>query len=131
DGYRQKLAELKEAYKHTQEQTMGVIRQELEFKKRPKTERSEEQALEIEQQREKNNLAIENTKSQLDTLEAEFATNLAECTVEVHEKVYTRVTIQFGDETVTTKRTHGGSVFSFNQYEIQCSFKMEQEDIAL
>ncbi|CAK2436057.1 DUF342 domain-containing protein [Vibrio crassostreae] len=131
DGYRQKIAELKETYKHTQEQTMGVIRQELEFKKRPKAERSEEQALEIEQQREKNNLAIENTKSQLDTLEAEFETNLAGCTIEAHEKVYTRVTIQFGDETVTTKRTHGGSVFSFNQYEIQCSFKMEQEDISL
>lgn len=131
DGYRQKIAELKETYKHAQEQTMDVIRQELEFKKRPKAERSEEQALEIEQHREKNNLAIENTKSQLDTLEAEFETNLAECTVEAHEKVYTRVTIQFGDETVTTKRTHGGSVFSFNQYEIQCSFKMEQEDISL
>lgn len=131
DGYRQKIAELKDTYKHAQEQTMDVIRQELEFKKRPKAERSEEQALEIEQHREKNNLAIENTKSQLDTLEAEFETNLAECTVEAHEKVYTRVTIQFGDETVTTKRTHGGSVFSFNQYEIQCSFKMEQEDISL
>ncbi|MCZ8489001.1 hypothetical protein O9992_23165 [Vibrio lentus] len=36
DGYRQKIAELKEVYKHAQEQTMGVIRQELEFKKRPK-----------------------------------------------------------------------------------------------
>ena len=80
-----------------------------------------EQALEIEQHREKNNLAIESTKSQLDTLEAEFETNLAECTVEAHEKVYTRVTIQFGDETVTTKRTHGGSVFSFNQCPCICS----------
>ncbi|MEZ9253668.1 DUF342 domain-containing protein [Vibrio cyclitrophicus] len=131
DGYRQKIVELKETYKHAQEQTMEVIRQELEFKKRSKAERTEAEALEIEQQREKNNLAIENTKSHLDTLEAEFETNLAECTVEAHEKVYTRVTIQFGDETVTTKRTHGGSVFSFNQYEIQCSFKMEQEDLAL
>ncbi|ERM58393.1 DUF342 domain-containing protein [Vibrio cyclitrophicus] len=131
DGYRQKIVELKETYKHAQEQTMEVIRQELEFKKRSKGERTEAEALEIEQQREKNNLAIENTKSHLDTLEAEFETNLAECTVEAHEKVYTRVTIQFGDETVTTKRTHGGSVFSFNQYEIQCSFKMEQEDLAL
>ena len=131
DGYRQKIVELKETYKHAQEQTMEVIRQELEFKKRSKAERTEAEALEIEQQREKNNLAIENTKSHLDTLEAEFGTNLAECTVEAHEKVYTRVTIQFGDETVTTKRTHGGSVFSFNQYEIQCSFKMEQEDLAL
>ncbi|NOI34200.1 DUF342 domain-containing protein [Vibrio cyclitrophicus] len=131
DGYRQKIVELKETYKHAQEQTMEVIRQELEFKKRSKGERTEAEALEIEQQREKNNLAIENTKSHLDTLEAEFETNLSECTVEAHEKVYTRVTIQFGDETVTTKRTHGGSVFSFNQYEIQCSFKMEQEDLAL
>ncbi|MCQ5373244.1 hypothetical protein NE540_23955, partial [Phocaeicola vulgatus] len=58
DGYRQKIAEVKETYKHAQEQTMGVIRQELEFKKRPKAERSETQALEIEQQREKNNQAI-------------------------------------------------------------------------
>ncbi|MEZ8053183.1 FapA family protein [Vibrio sp. 10N.222.54.F12] len=131
EGYQKKIAQLKEIYKHAQEQTMDVIRQELEFKKRPKAERSEEQALEIEQQREKNNQAIEKTKSQLDTLEAEFETNLAECTVEAHEKVYTRVSVLFGDEMVTTKRTHGGSVFSFNQYEIQCSFKMEKEDISL
>ncbi|ARP39676.1 FapA family protein [Vibrio syngnathi] len=131
DGYQKKIAQLKEIYKHAQEQTMDVIRQELEFKKRPKAERSEEKALEIEQQREKNNQAIENTKSQLDTLEAEFETNLAECTVEAHEKVYTRVSVLFGDEMVTTKRTHGGSVFSFNQYEIQCSFKMEKEDLSL
>ena len=130
-GYRQKIAELKEVYKQIQEQTMDLNRQEHEFKKRPKAERSEEQALEIEQQREKNKLAIVSNKSQLDTLEAEFETNLAECTVEAHKKVYTRVTIQFGDETVTTKRTHGGSVFSLNQYEIQCSFKMDEEDISL
>lgn len=131
DGYRQKIAELKEIYRYAQEQTLDVIRQEIEFKKLPKAERLEEHALQIEQQREKNNHAIESTKQKLDTLEAEFETNLAECTVEAHEKVYTRVTVQFGDETVTTKRTHGGSVFSFNQYEIQCSFKMEQEDISL
>ncbi|MCZ8498670.1 hypothetical protein O9929_13910 [Vibrio lentus] len=49
----------------------------LEFKKRPKAERSKSKRRD-EQQREKNNLAIENTKSQLDTLEAEFETNLAE-----------------------------------------------------
>ncbi|MEZ9566830.1 FapA family protein [Vibrio artabrorum] len=131
DGYRQKIAELKESYKHAQEQTMSVIRKELEFKRRPKSERSEEQALAIQQKREQNDQAIEKNKSQLDRLEAEFETHLAECTVEVHEKVYTRVTIQFGDETVTTKRTHGGSIFSFNQYEILCSSKMKQEDLAL
>ncbi|WP_146537638.1 FapA family protein, partial [Vibrio crassostreae] len=34
DGYRQKIVELKETYKLAQEQTMEVIRQELEFKKR-------------------------------------------------------------------------------------------------
>ena len=107
-----------------------IEKQQEEQRKRDKEQKEEQRRL-IEQQREKNNLAIENTKSQLDMLDNEFETHLAECKVEVHEKVYTRVTIQFGDETVTTKRTHGGSVFSFNQYEIQCSFKVEQEDISL
>ena len=129
DSYKQKMGELRDVYKAAQEKTMDVIRQELEFKKRPKAERTDEEAQRIESMKEQNNQAIESTKQQIDSLEAEFDTLLEECTVEAHEKVYTRVTIQYGDETVTTKRTHGGSVFSFNQYEIQCSFKMEKEDI--
>ncbi|WP_299689893.1 FapA family protein [uncultured Vibrio sp.] len=131
DNYRQKMAELKEIYKQVQEQTMAVIRQELEFKRLPKASRCEQQAQQIEQQRGKNNQAIESTKSQIEALEAEFKSQLNQCTVEVHEKVYTRVTIQFGNETVTTKRTHGGAVFSFNQYKIQSAFKIEQEGTEL
>jgi uncharacterized protein (DUF342 family) len=41
------------------------------------------------------------------------------------------VTVQFGDEQVITKRTHGGSIFSFNQYEIKVSSTLEEEDVAV
>lgn len=129
DTYKQKIAELKESYKQAQEATMEVIRKELEFKKKPKAERSEEEQHLIENMKAQNNHALESGKSQLEVLELEFEDGLATNTIEATERVFTRVSVQFGEEVVTTKRTHGASVFSFNQYKIECTSKMESEDV--
>ncbi|HAS6346436.1 TPA: DUF342 domain-containing protein [Vibrio vulnificus] len=130
-AYKDKLASLKEQYKIAQEETMDVIRRELEFKKTPKSQREEGMEERIAQMKAENNAQLESVKGQLETVDAEFNALLALNTVEATEKVFTRVTVQFGDEQVLTKRTHGGSIFSFNQYEIKVSSTLEEEDVAV
>lgn len=127
--FKERIASHKEQYKQAQEGTMDAIRKELEFKKRPKAERTEEEELEINDRKEKANERLEKVKSALDLLNEEFELAMAANTVEVKSKVFTHVTVQFGEEKVTTKRVRGPSIFSFNQYEIQVSSKLEDEDV--
>ncbi|WP_282065303.1 DUF342 domain-containing protein [Vibrio rotiferianus] len=130
-AYKEKISALKEEYKLAQEGTMEVIRKELEFKKRPKAERTDEEQAQIDDLKERNNKHLEDVKSKLNTLETDFEVLLEENVVEATERVFTRVTVQFGDEQVITKRTHGGCVFSFNQYEIKVAANLEEEDVAV
>lgn len=129
--YKDRIAKHKEQYKLAQEETMEVIRRELEFKKRPKAERSDEEELEIDNDKEQANARLEKVKSALDILNDEFAMMLENNVVEVKAKVFTHVTVQFGEERVSTKRVHGPSTFSFNQYEIQISSKLDEEEIGI
>ncbi len=50
-------------------------------------------------------------------------------TIEVKNKVYTHVSVQFDDERIITKRVHGASIFTFNQYEVKCASMLEDEDV--
>lgn len=127
--YKERIASLKEEYKSAQEGTMDVIRKELEFKKRPKAERTDEEQAQIEVMKAQNNARLEDVKQKLEHTEQEFEVSLEENIVEAKDRVFTRVTVQFGDEQVTTKRTHGGCVFSFNQYEIKVAANLEEEDV--
>lgn len=129
DLYKERIASLKEEYKSAQEGTMHVIRKELEFKKRPKAERTDEEQAQIEVMKAQNNTRLEEVKQKLEHTEQEFEVSLEENIVEAKDRVFTRVTVQFGDEQVTTKRTHGGCVFSFNQYEIKVAANLEEEDV--
>ncbi|WP_098414535.1 DUF342 domain-containing protein [Vibrio sp. ES.051] len=128
--YKERIAKLKEDYKLAQEGTMNVIRQELEFKKRPKIERTNEEQAQIEALKAKNNSRLEEVQHKLEQSENEFDVALEDNVVEAKERVFTRVTVQFGDEKVTTKRTHGGSIFCFNQYEIKVSANLEKDCLA-
>ncbi|EKY4198099.1 DUF342 domain-containing protein, partial [Vibrio harveyi] len=128
--FKERIANLKDEYKSAQEGTMDVIRKELEFKKRPKAERTDEEQAQIEVLKAQNNTRLEDVKQKLEQTEQDFEVALAENIVEATDRVFTRVTVQFGDEQVTTKRTHGGCVFSFNQYEIKVSATLEEEDLA-
>ncbi|WP_165313354.1 FapA family protein [Vibrio ziniensis] len=129
--YKERIANHRDQYKQAQEGTMDAIRKELEFKKRPKAERSAEEELEINDRKEKANERLEKVKSSLDLLNEEFELALAANTVEAKNKVFTHVTVQFSDEKVVTKRVRGPSVFAFNQYEIQVSSKLEDEDVGV
>ncbi|GAK16301.1 LOW QUALITY PROTEIN: predicted polymerase [Vibrio sp. JCM 19053] len=129
-AFKERLAELKEQYKRAQEGTMDVIRKELEFKKRPKAERTDEEQAQIDVMKTQNNEQLEAIKQKLEQTEHDFEVALEENIVEAKERVFTRVTVQFGDEQVTTKRTHGGCSFRFNQYEIKVSANLEEEDVA-
>ncbi|EPZ5902448.1 DUF342 domain-containing protein [Vibrio fluvialis] len=129
--YKERIAKHKEQYKLTQEETMDVIRRELEFKKRPKAQRTEEEEHTIDEQKAQTSDRMEKVKMALEMLNEEFEQMLETNTVEAKGKVFTHVTIQYGDERVTTKRVHGPSVFTFNQYEIQMSSKLDEEDIGI
>ncbi|MGR5238841.1 DUF342 domain-containing protein [Vibrio alfacsensis] len=130
-AFKERIANLKEAYKRVQEDTMDVIRKEIEFKKRPKSERSDDEKTRIEEMKVANNAHLDDVRKKLEQTETEFELGLEECTVDAKERVFTRVTVIFGDEQITTKRTHGGCTFSFNQYEIRVSAALEEEDLAV
>lgn len=125
--YKERQAKLKEQYTQSQEATMAVIRQELELKKIPKSERTPEQEQALETQKLEANTNLEAAKLARDVNEADLNHALEEAKIEVIGKVFTHVTAQFGDEKITTKRVHGPSVFSFNQYEIKCSSMLDEE----
>ncbi|OEF92342.1 polymerase [Vibrio anguillarum] len=127
--YKERVAKHKEHYKQAQEATMEVIRREIEFKKKPKAERSEEELLKIDEFKKQTNDRLEKAKLALDMLGEEFDQLLEMNTIEVKNKVYTHVSVQFDDERIITKRAHGASIFSFNQYEIKCASMLEDEDV--
>ncbi|MDV6251894.1 FapA family protein [Vibrio sp. EA2] len=127
--YKERIGKLKEQYKIAQAGTMDVIRKELAFKKRSKAERSDAEQADIQKQKRQNNRLLEELKLKLDQAEAAFELALNDNKVEAKEHVFSRVTVQFNSEQVTTKRTHGGCSFRFNQYEIKVSANFEQESI--
>ncbi|MDE1513916.1 MAG: DUF342 domain-containing protein [Vibrio sp.] len=130
-NYKDRLNQHKELYKQAQDTTMALVRREIELKKRPKNERSDEETQQLEQSKAQASSQMEKIKLALDTLNEEFDRQLQENTVEAKNKTFTHVTIQFGDEKVLTKREHGASIFSFNQREIKLSSRLEAEDIGI
>ncbi len=129
--YKERIASHKDQYKQAQEGTMSAIRSELEFKKRPKTERTDEEEQEINLKKEAANERLEKVKAAVEALNEEFELALTTNIIDVKSKVFTHVTVQYGDEKVVTKRVRGPSIFSFNQYEIDVSSKFEDEDVGI
>ncbi len=127
--YKDRIANHKDQYKQAQEGMMEAIRRELEFNKRQKSERSDEETEEIRVQKEQATERLDKVKAALDLLNGEFDVALSENTVEAKHKVFTHVTVQFGEEKAVIKRSRGPSVFTFNQYEVQVSSKLESEDV--
>ncbi|MDG3086282.1 FapA family protein [Vibrio hannami] len=123
--YKQGLNELKERYTTIQNSTMDAIRKEMEFKKLPKSERDPQELEKIEALKAKNDELLTKAKAKREWAESELERLLEVNTVEVKEKVYTRVTVQYGDEVVITKREHNAAKFSFDQYTIHCSLMVE------
>ncbi|WP_414932734.1 DUF342 domain-containing protein [Vibrio europaeus] len=127
--FKDRQAKLKEQYTQAQEVTMDMVRKELEFKKIPKSERTPEQEEQLEADKSSANANLEKVKNVRDTHEQELEVALEESIIEVKNKVYTHVMVQFGEEKVTTKRVHGPSIFNFNQFEIKFSSMLEEEDV--
>ncbi|MBU2899291.1 DUF342 domain-containing protein [Vibrio hepatarius] len=126
-NFKERQHKYKEEYTAAQEATMNVVRKELEFKKRPKVERTEEEQENIDKLKQESNARLEKAKMARDRLEMELEEALEENIIEVKHKVYTHVTVQYGEEKVITKRVHGASTFSFTQYEIKCASAMDEE----
>ena len=120
---------LQEEYNDAQERTIELVREELEFKKIPKGEREpeKEQQLELDKKLAKDNL--EDAKNLKEANESEMQIAIDESYIEVKTKVFSHVTVQFGDEKVTTKRSHGPSSFRFDQYKIHVTSLLKEDDI--
>ncbi|KGY14365.1 polymerase [Vibrio tubiashii] len=127
--FKDRQAKLKEQYTQAQESTMAMVRKELEFKKIPKSERTPEQEENLESEKAIANAHLEKVKNARDTHEQELEVALEETKITAKNKVYSHVTVQFGEEKVTTKRSHGPSYFSFNQFEIKFSSMLGDEDV--
>ncbi|SHE31029.1 DUF342 domain-containing protein [Vibrio gazogenes] len=128
-SYRERLEQYKEQYKQTQARTMDIVRRELEFNKRPKEKRTEEEREEIERLKQETSEQMVKEKDKLAVMEDEFEDMLRENTIEVKSKVFSHVIVQFGDERIVIKRSHGPSIFNFTQYEIKCSSLLDENDV--
>jgi uncharacterized protein (DUF342 family) len=124
-----RLEQLREKYLLAQDKTMELVRKELEFRKQPKSERKENVQREIEEKKQLANTEMIAVKDALEAASSDLEDRLTQCTIEVKKHVYTHVTVRFGDEKILTKKEHGSSVFSFNQYEISCKSSMLEEDV--
>ncbi|MCG7497951.1 FapA family protein [Vibrio sp. Of7-15] len=117
--YKESIEKLQEAYKAAQDDTMKVVRAELDLSKVPKAERTQEMTDNIQQMKAKNAEELSSTKNRLELREQEFNDLLKDNAIIAKNHVFPRVTLQFGDDQVVTKRDHGPCRISFNQYEIK------------
>ncbi|MGF1909421.1 FapA family protein [Vibrio kasasachensis] len=125
--HKDRQSKYREHYQLAQEATMNVVRQELEFKKRPKADRTEEEEDLIGHSKVAASANLERIKLARDAHVEEFDRLLRENTIQASKKVYTRVIIQYGEDKVTTKRVHGAAVFSYDQYNINCTSMLDEE----
>jgi uncharacterized protein (DUF342 family) len=126
--YKQGLQELTERYRTIQAKTMDVVRKEIEFKKRPKDQRTDEELQEIEALKQQTNDDMVRAKEKREWAEAELERMLKDNVLLVKGRVFTRVTVQYGDEVVITKREHNAAQFSFDQYSIHCRSMVEGKE---
>lgn len=119
DKYKENLVALNAKYKAAQENTMTVVRAEMELAKIPKSERTPEQTERVKTMKEESNREITTSMVRFQSAEEELRKLLSENVVTVTERVYPKVTIQYSDEQVTTKREHSPCKIYFNEYEIK------------
>ncbi|WP_117232960.1 DUF342 domain-containing protein [Vibrio maerlii] len=127
EQYKEKLAELKNKNGELQTDIMDIIRKEMEYKKTPKSERDVEAYETMMAGKAKLVTALDKLKLQLERVQAEFDYKLQNTLVTAKDKVFTRVNVFFGNEQVLTKKTHGPSVFGFDQYKITLTSMVETE----
>ncbi len=119
DKYKENIADLNAKYKAAQENTMKVVRAEMDLAKVPKAERTPEQIERVQTMKEESNKEITLSMTRFQSAEEELRKQLSENVVKVTERMYPKVIIQYADEQVTTKREHSPCKVYFNEYEIK------------
>ncbi len=123
------LDEKQNHYTLLQDQKMKLVRREIELKKIPKSKRTPEEQQELDALDSTNKKELNELQSQIDRLESAIQAQLQVNTVESTFQTHTRVTIEFNEDKVTTKNTHGPSVFAYNQLGIDFIPKLKEEDV--
>ncbi|PQJ89392.1 DUF342 domain-containing protein [Aliivibrio sifiae] len=119
DKYKENIADLNAKYKAAQENTMKIVRAEMDLAKVPKADRTSEQIERVQTMKEESNKEITLSMTRFQLAEEELRKQLNENVVKVTERMYPKVTIQYSDEQVTTKREHSPCKIYFNEYEIK------------
>ena len=119
DKYKENIADLNAKYKASQENTMKVVRAEMDLAKIPKADRTPEQVERVKTMKEDSNKEMTLSMNRFQSAEEELRKQLSENVIKVTERVYPKVTIQYSDEQVTTKREHSPCRIYFNEYEIK------------
>lgn len=120
---------MQDRYTELQERKMIGIRREIELKKIPKSSRTEEQNVELAALNSADTEALDALNEEKERIEIELYAKLELNTVESMMQTHTRVTVQFDDEKVTTRSTHGPATFSFNKQVITFAPKLKEEDV--
>lgn len=119
DKYKENIANLNAKYKSAQETTMKVVRAEMDLAKVPKADRTPEQIERVQTMKEESNKEMTLSMTRFQSAEEELRKQLSENVVKVMERMYPKVTIQYAEEQVTTKREHSPCKVYFNEYEIK------------
>ncbi|CAH0528676.1 FapA family protein [Vibrio hippocampi] len=126
--YADKLAELERQYTVLQERKMASVRREIELKKIAKSNRTAEQNAELEALNSANTDAIDQLNEEKALLNLELEKQRAVTTVEALVQTHTRVTVVFSEDHVTTKKTGGPTVFSYDGSSVNLASKLKAED---
>jgi uncharacterized protein (DUF342 family) len=129
EHYSNKLEQLEQSYTELQKRKMTAIRREIELKKIPKSSRSDEENAELAALNSADTEALDALNEEKERIELELYAKLELNTVESMMQTHTRVTVQFDDEKVTTRSTHGPATFSFNKQAITFAPKLKEEDV--
>ncbi|MZI95270.1 DUF342 domain-containing protein [Vibrio sp. CAIM 722] len=126
---KERILKHKALYKEAQEKTMDAVRREISVKKKDKSQRTKEDVMRVEKMKQSAQAKMEKAKLAVELAQKDFEEILNINTIEAKGKVFTHVTVMFADARVTTKRVHGPSTFHFNQYEILCAAKLDDESV--
>ncbi len=116
--HKKQIGRFKEIFKAAQEETMEVVRSELNLSKLPKEERSDELVANVAEMKKSNNESIAKAMRQLKLKEEDLNQLLKKNTITVKNRIFPRVSMQFAEEVFMTKREYGPTRINFNEYEI-------------
>lgn len=117
--HREALSVCQKAYDEEQQQLAKAVEAELKLTKLPENKRSEDLVEKIKQFKSHHKSELAACHSRLSLQQKKLDTMMRENIIEVKNRIYSGVMIQFSQERLMTKREHSPSRVLFDGYEIK------------